>query len=79
MTILPLVALIYDLDNEGWTANRVDGSDARCVGAEAAVLARRELQRIAGDEFKRRLTHDEAISLQAKLAPFLANGDALCK
>jgi len=76
---LPIIDIVYDLDVEKWVVNKKGASDALCVAAEAAILANNEMKLLRKDTDAGRITNAEANSLQAELAPLLANSVLLCR
>lgn len=75
---LPLLSLAYDLDNELLSNDLTSGVEARCVAAEAYVLARNEIDLVNQDFRMRRINDVQKINADVALAPLLSNNNSLC-
>ncbi len=74
----PRLGRVFNLDTEASSYLGGGAHDVRCVAAEASVLARHEIERIAQDAREGRVNNAEASALVEKLSPLLAQPSPLC-
>lgn len=75
---LPKIELFFELDSGQLIINKIQANIVRCVGAEASLLARREILRINYDQ-ESKIVHDGlAENLKKNMAFYLGSTFPLC-